>query len=837
MAIFPHLPLIQTITGTHKPASNGRKKTINPITAANIANREVYGRSLIAATSSLKDQRERVISERREAGLPDIPEQTAIPVFLKVDTNLFNIESLKGMGIDIIAEELNGYIIGASTDGFASLQAKIEKFINEDGKYKNQAAQLWEINIGTSWKTEQILCETLRNKWPTILDTEIFTVDISVACYIAIPAQPQKNDNETDEQFEAKIERWNTKVREINLNQADLADAREESIHRFLSSYNADINPESVQFDDSFCFRVTLSGAALRDFVLNYPYVFEVAEYSENEQPISINGQAVDNDLEIIAPTENAPHVCIIDSGIQENHRLLSESIISSESTNYDTFDNTTSDLYGNGGHGTRVAGAVLFGENIPSGGVFQPHCFLLNARVLNRFNQMSSSLYPPALIKDIVNNFETAKIFNMSINMTIPCRIVHMSPWAAMIDLLSHQKGVLFVVSTGNLKDSTSQVTNPGIIEHLSAGRNYPDYLYEASCRISDPAQSKFAITVGSVCLSDFEDLDRISFGKRDQISSFSRTGLGLWGGIKPEVVEYAGDWVREKLGANLSYESSINPLLLRVGGTGVDRNAIGTSFAAPKVTHIASRIQAELPGQNALLYKALVIQSARLPEQVFRQPTLEAIRTFGYGIPNLTRALDNSQRRVTLTTVSSVKPGNANLYTINIPPELRRQGASFDMLIEVTLCFTAIPRRTRRKTQSYLSSWLSWESSKLGESFETFKTRVLKYIDNPDAEIDQDIDTISWSIWSNPLWGAIKGLKRQDSATQKDWVILKSNRLTEQLSFSIIGHKGWEKDLNIGIPFSFTVSIEALEGELEVYENIRLSNQITIEQEITVL
>ncbi|MFV8327918.1 S8 family serine peptidase [Flavobacterium sp. ZS1P14] len=407
MAEFPHLPLIQTLTGTHKPASNGRNKPIDPITAANIANRETYGKSLILATSNLKDERERIITDRRKAGLPDIPEETAIPIFLKVDTNLFNTESLKGMGIDIIAEELNGYIIGASTDSFASLQAKIEKFINEEGKYKNQAAQLWEINTGTSWKTEQILCENLLQKWPSIQDVEIFTVDISVACYIATPVQPQQNKEETDEQFQARIERWHTKAREISLRQSDLADAREESIQRFLSSYNADINPESVQFDDSFCFRVTLSGAALKDFVLNYPYVFEVVEYSENEQPISINGQPVDNDLDIIAPEENAPQICIIDSGIQENHRLLSESILSNKSVNYDTFDNTTSDLYGNGGHGTRVAGAILFGENIPSTGVFRPHCFLLNARVLNKYNQMSSSLYPPALIKDIVNNFQ----------------------------------------------------------------------------------------------------------------------------------------------------------------------------------------------------------------------------------------------------------------------------------------------------------------------------------------------------------------------------------------------------------------------------------------------
>ena len=836
MADFPHLPLVQTVTGIHKPVRGGGNTSINERTRNNLANRVSYGQSLLAITNTIKDNRERILAERKETGLPSIPDENAIPVFLQIDTNLFDIESLKGMGIDIISEEPNGFIIGASTDGFASLQGKINKFINEQGRSKNQASQLWEIVEGTGWRAEQILSESLCEKWPTIQATDIFTVDISVACYMATPNQPEKDEQETDQRYHDRLARWQQRVQHIQIEHSEMMDQREDAIYRFLGQYNADINPESVQFDDSFCFRVTLSGIALKDFVTNYPYVFEVVEYSETDQPITVDGEEVENEIEILAPPNDAPSVCIIDSGIQENHRLLDVAISSTKSINYDTFDNTTADLVSNGGHGTRVAGAVLFGEEIPLSGSYRAHCYLVNARVLNKYCQMSSHLYPPALMKDIVADFNFVKIFNMSINMTVPCRLVHMSPWAATLDLLSHKNGILFVVSAGNLKSTTAQITNPGIIEHLTAGREYPDYLLESSCRIADPAQSKFAITVGSICLADFEDNDRMSFGKRDEISSFSRTGLGMWKGIKPEVVEYGGDWVREKRGINLSNQNTLNPLLVRSGGAGVDRNTIGTSFAAPKVTHILSRIQSELPNENVLLYKALLIQSARLPESIFRKPTLNDIRKFGYGIPSLDRSLNNAERRVTLTAVASVKPKNANLYTINIPPELRRQGEDFDILIEVTLCYTAVPRRTRRRTQSYLSSWLGWESSKLGETYEVFKARVLKHIESPEGIIEDDANSIRWSIWSNPVWGEVRDLKRQDSATQKDWVILKSNNLPDQLSFAVIGHKGWEKDLNHEIPFSIAVSIEALEGELEVYEKIRVTNQIQIQQQIQV-
>lgn len=833
MADFPHLTLVQKITGLHQPPKTGGNRELDERTAANLANRLNHGGNLLNISERLKAARVDAMEERRGQGLPEMPGENSIPIFLQVDTGLFNIESLKGLGIEIISEEADGFIIGASADGFTSLRAKIEKFVNEEGRYKNQAAQLWQIITGTQWRTEQILSSELFDKWADLSDDQMLIVDVSIACYIAEFERTARNEGETDVHYNNRIRIWEEKTRSVQLAQSNLADSRQEAILEFLKIYKAEVNPEIVTFKDSFCFRVTLNGAALKDFVLNYPYVFEVVEAAEIESPISVDGEEVLPDLEILAPSEDAPRVCVIDSGIQEEHRLLSPAILTYESVNYDTYDATTTDLVANGGHGTRVAGAVLYGDQIPTVGQIKLGSFIYNARVLNSDNQMSSRLYPPSLMEDIVYNFDDAKLFNLSINSTVPCRTAHMSSWAAKIDQISHEEQVIFVVSAGNLKSETLRINNPGIKDHIAAGRNYPTYLLSASCRIADPAQSTFAITVGSVCQADFEDLDRISFGKRDEISSFSRTGPGMWGGIKPELVEYGGDWVREKAGTNLSYESSLNPLLVRSGGTGVDRSTIGTSFCAPKVTYILAQIQSALPQENALLHKALVIQSARLPGLSYITPNHDSIRMFGYGIPALNRAIDNSERRVTLVDSAELAPGNANLYTINIPDELRRQGEDFDVLVEVTLVFTAVPRRTRRRTQSYLSAWLSWDASKLDESFDHFKARILRAIDDPSLEHQDNLHPLPWSISSNPLWGKVKGVKRQDSATQKDWAIIKSNQLPDQLSFAVIGHKGWEKDVMQPVPFSIAVSLEALDGPLQVYERIRATN-IIVEQQV---
>ena len=104
------------------------------------------------------------------------------------------------------------------------------------------------------------------------------------------------------------------------------------------------------------------------------------------------------------------------------------------------------------------------------------------------------------------------------------------MSAWAAEIDQLSHLYDVLFVVSSGNINPSGSAAL-PGVIQHLTAGREYPAYLCEASCRIANPAQSFQALTVGSVSYGKFEDPDwrSCALGKQPPLSLFPKRARHL--------------------------------------------------------------------------------------------------------------------------------------------------------------------------------------------------------------------------------------------------------------------------------------------------------------------
>ncbi|HSZ32035.1 MAG TPA: S8 family serine peptidase, partial [Puia sp.] len=269
----------------------------------------------------------------------------------------------------------------------------------------------------------------------------------------------------------------------------------------------------------------------------------------------------------------------------------------------------------------------------------------------------------------------------------------------------------------------------------------------------------------------------------------------------------------------------------------TGANRTgfAVGTSFAAPKVGHIIARLAGKFPDDSTLMYKALVIQSARLPEHVFHHPNTETLRVLGYGIPDISRALENTPYRITFVAEGTVAAQQANLYSVRIPPELIRPGTNFDVLIEVTLTYTAEPRRTRRRLKSYFGSWLTWESSRLGESFEIFSTRVLKNMTEPDEEVT-DPQSIRWTISTSPIWGRISEFKRQDSATQKDWTVVRSNILTEELSFAVVGHKGWDKDTVQELPFALVISLEAISKENEIYDLIEVANRVEVESDVTV-
>ncbi|WP_146870364.1 S8 family peptidase, partial [Flavobacterium branchiophilum] len=567
----------------------------------------------------------------------------------------------------------------------------------------------------------------------------------------------------------------------------------------------------------------------VKDLVYNYPFVFEVSEVDEVSGLDSEIDEIGSVEIAVITPDFDSPEVAVIDSGIMEGHKFIYPAIIEANSKSYIAEDTSTADFVKNGGHGTRVAGAILYPYGITNLTVpYKLPCFVRNLRVLDKDNKLTHRL-PAELMKQIVEENEECKIFNLSINSNVASRIKHMSSWAATIDTLINEKKVLFLISSGN-------ISKQDINHFISSGKNYPDFLDEPFCRIANPAQSSFAITVGSVNHTSFEDDFFESLGENDEISAFSRVGTGIWGMIKPDVVEYGGGLVISKTGNIILSKESTSPELIRStlnGGSAIGKDIVGTSFATPKVSYIVAQLLKLYPDEDINLLRALVVQGARLPNEFFKNPTTRSVKHFGYGIPSLERITENTHQRATFYNTGNIKAEEGHIYSLKIPKNLRNQADEYDVLIEVSLSYTTKVRRTRQLTRSYLATSLDWTSSKLGQSLNDFEKVVLKQIEDEKIDIENEINDsqlIKWKIRERKDWGTVKDVNRNNSTLQKDWAIIKSYDLSEEICFAVIGHKGWDKT-NGEVPYSLVVSIEILNSNIEIYEAIRVENSIEIE------
>jgi hypothetical protein len=856
---FPHVELKFSTQGkASPPPGGGRKKT--PQTQANLGDRWGHGNNLKGAVSGITSDWQGVLSERKKEQKPELPD--AVPLILQIDPTAFDADELRKYGIEVIAELEDGYILGASADSqFTNLRDKIEKFIKaESGGGK--VPEIWDILDGTK-RPEYILSSELQKHWGEIQDEEIYTVDIGIAC-IGEKSQLKKypkpeKDYKSPENYIKAVNKWIDDSDLTYQQWDDIKSQREDEFDCFVKGYQGEliniIDGEITthsKLPDSFSCRISISGKGLRDLVLSFPYVFEVSLPDDiyNDSPVTTQLDNIEISFSLEPPDLNAPKVCIIDSGIQEQHPLLQSAIITNDSRSWVPNEtDLTADFVKNGGHGTRVAGAVLYPKLIPNSGQQQAICWIQNARVLDKTCRLPESIFPPSLISKIVKFYHGEKrtrIFNHSISGSTPCRIQYMSAWAAEIDNLSWLYDILFVVAAGNLPSDGQRINNSrlSVQGHLQDNHPYPDYLLSDSCRIPNPAQSFQALSVGSVSLQTFKDLSKESIAQQDRPSSFSCTGFGLWDSVKPEVVEYGGDLVTD--GAtppNLTTPPEVCPDLVRStlnGGPLSARDIIGTSFAAPKVAHIAACLAAELPNESSLLYRALIVQSARFPHWVKSEnfDLHNAIRLLGYGIPDLDRALGGSSNRITLIARGDrqITARQAHIYEVSLPDKLRSQGEELEIRIEVTLSYKAQPRRTRRSRRKYLSTWLDWDCSKKGEVPDRFLERILKEYDAPQ-DSEQRGKIFDWVLEKRNDRGQARNVSRQVGTLQKDWATVKAYDLRESFCISVVGHEGWNNDPNASVPYALVVSFEAIDTDIPIYTSIaNVQIPVEVESEISI-
>ncbi len=413
---------------------------------------------------------------------------------------------------------------------------------------------------------------------------------------------------------------------------------------------------------------------------------------------------------------EDAPGILVIDSGVMGNHPLLRPSL--GEAAVFPgemlkRIQGGPEDGDSNhGGHGTAVCGIAVYGNlgECLEARQFRPQVRLFSARVLDDECEYDSDDLVEHQIEDAVRHFldvyPQCKVINLSLGDTRLCVREGQKQFrlSAKIDELAYElrdRNILFVICAGN-HDYSPENSEDKLTE-------YPTYLLDDKARVCDPGSAALAITVGSLSTGntpfrfDEDPSRRCVAGQREFPSPFTRTGFGIDGMIKPDVVEFGGDEVFDRTGVG------------RDPGVGIPTTAkdfappdgrlfrcvFGTSFAAPAVSNIAARLFGRFPGASSNLIRALIADSARVPldrpEDLRENPWAESVlRVYGYGRPSFDRAAFSDQSEVLLIAEDEIPVDNFHLYEVPpLPDEFFEQDG--DRFLSVTLAYDPPTRHTR--------------------------------------------------------------------------------------------------------------------------------------------
>lgn len=300
-----------------------------------------------------------------------------------------------------------------------------------------------------------------------------------------------------------------------------------------------------------------------------------------------------------------------------------------------------------------------------------------------------------------------SCRIFNLSFgDLDKPYTGGHVRALAAIVDSLSHEMNILFVISTGNFH-GTEEIPENWL-------REYPDYLFSPESKILDPAPALNALTVGSLARYDISyqasrfpnDADHQPIARTDQPSPFTRTGPGPLGSIKPELVAYGGN-------LSVDLRRGTDRLNVGPGGLGEVSTALefaqgrllgmdsGTSFSAPKIAHLAGSILREYPNASANLMRALIVAHARPTQatlQLFHSQPERILQISGYGRVDDSLVLSSSERDVTMMTEEEIEGESHHFFEIPLPNDFFNTGR-WCRSVTVALAHSPIVRRTRIK------------------------------------------------------------------------------------------------------------------------------------------
>lgn len=437
-----------------------------------------------------------------------------------------------------------------------------------------------------------------------------------------------------------------------------------------------------------------------------------------------------------LAPKMNAPVVAVIDSGVCSSHPLLAQAIAEAVPGADHIADG--SDEHG---HGTLVASLALYGSlerHLRSREPLTPAGRLLSIRLLDHNAEFSGDKLWESQLRQAIELAAAngARVINLSLgDSRHPYQPPGPVPVAAMVDLLARTHDLVVVISAGNFA-SVDYPADPEISSNYLTWLLQHDY-----AGLLSPAMSALALTVGALvgdaaqgARPTQESVDQRLIGKPSSPSPATRTGPGIENMVKPDLAAPGGTYSYD-LGLHQVRQSPDGTV---VGAGGKDPTKllardVGTSFAAPLVSHAALRVLSRYPALTACAVRAILLATAQPLDPVTQGTPAEQrnsrLQLSGYGRVSAERAELSTDHRAVLVAEDKVLPDQVNFYTVQIPDAFFTNGYKS---VGIGLAFDPEVRATRF---TYLSHRMSVYVYR-GVTVETVRAKFAVHPDDGEPE-----------------------------------------------------------------------------------------------------
>lgn len=533
---------------------------------------------------------------------------------------------------------------------------------------------------------------------------------------------------------------------------------------------------------------------------------------------------------------EGNVYVCLFDSGLTHRHPLIEPLV---DESNLHSWNPAwgVEDTGADGGHGTGMAALVLFGDLTEALASPAPirvfhgiESFKIVQPGVTNDKELYGIIYLDGVSTVSVSNAQANRVFCISVTNDGVIRSGRPSSASSTLDQIAFGASFeragpqLVLVSGGNVK-----LTNHG---------DYPSQNFIRS--IQDPGQAYNVLTIGA-----FTQKDRLSrasmyspiarLGEMSPRNSTSAVWENQWPN-KPDLVLEGGNQVTD--GHFLWAHDELDPLSVNKDfSTRLFRPFGGTSSAVAFASKMAAEILLAYPNFWPETIRGLMVHSAEWTPQMLTGKNISIegdrkvlLRSVGYGVPNLNKAIYSAGNALTLISQSQIKPyklvgslvkyNEFHLYEIPWPTAvLQDQLFDQEVTIKVTLSYFIEPNpgaREYTKNFSYHSHSLDFKLIKANESPAEFRRRVSAAAEMEDDSETPDMRDEDWTI---------KERVRSKGSIKKDFLKTDGATLSSRNILAVYPKSGWYRSrkslekYDQDVRYSLIVSIETPQTEVDIY------------------